>query len=89
MFKWIDLQNFSESSDEKVVCKKFIGDFVSYTKALRIFLGDGFPYLMIFKDALSVDAIQSIRDFDFPREMFKRCNKKYDKDEDEIILCFW
>ena len=46
-------------------------------------------YLMIFKDALSVDAIQSIRDFDFPREIFKRRNKKYDdKDEDEIILCF-
>ena len=43
-------------------------------------------YLMIFKDALSVDAIQSIRDFDFPREIFKRRNKKYDKDEDEIIL---
>ena len=41
---------------------------------------------MIFKDALSVDAIQSIRDFDFPREIFKRRNKKYDKDEDEILL---
>ena len=73
---------------ERLVSKNLIGDFVSYTKALRIFLGDGFPYLMIFKDALSVDAIQSIRDFDFPREIFKRRNKKYDKDEDEIILCF-
>ena len=68
---------------QKLVSKNLI---VSYTKALRIFLGDGFPYLMIFKDALSVDAIQSIRDFDFPREIFKRRNKKYDKDEDEIIL---
>ena len=73
---------------QRLVSKNLIGDFVSYTKALRIFLGDGFPYLMIFKDALSVDAIQSIRDFDFPREIFKRRNKKYDKDEDEIILCF-
>ena len=70
---------------QKLVSKNLI---VSYTKALRIFLGDGFPYLMIFKDALSVDAIQSIRDFDFPREIFKRRNKKYDTDEDEIILCF-
>lgn len=71
---------------QKLVSKNLI---VSYTKALRIFLGDGFPYLMIFKDALSVDAIQSIRDFDFPREIFKKRNKKYDKDKDEIILCFW
>jgi hypothetical protein len=70
---------------QKLVSKNLI---VSYTKALRIFLGDGFPYLMIFKDALSVDAFQSIRDFDFPREIFKKRNKKYDKDEDEIILCF-
>ena len=27
---------------ERLVSKNLIGDFVSYTKALRIFLGDGF-----------------------------------------------
>ena len=32
--------------------RNLINDFISYTKVIRVFLGDGFPYTLLLKDSL-------------------------------------
>ena len=52
-----------------------MNDFISYTKVIRVFLGDGFPYTLLLKDSLPLAGIYSVRDFDFPLELRKRKEK--------------
>eukprot|EP00944_MAST-04C_sp_MAST-4C-sp1_P007546 g7546.t1 len=63
------------SDTEISPARNLINDFISYTKVIRVFLGDGFPYTLLLKDSLPLVGIYSVRDFDFPLELRKRKEK--------------